>query len=248
MQSLNILIVEDNNVLAEQMGFYLREKGYYVSDIVHAGEKAIMSITRNPPDLVIMDIKLEGKLDGIDTALQITKDYELPVIYITEHDDEDIFKRAKLTFPSNYLTKPFTMLQLERAVDIAFVEEESEVKSGNAFLSSICNKFVFICKNAGSYHKVMIEDILIIQALGSSSIVYIDALKDPIKVSMSSNILYQKLNSPIIKRVHRSYFVNLTKIEILEKSSIIIGNIKIPISKEYNDSLHKIFRILKRTK
>lgn len=244
MRHLSILIVEDNNVLAKQMEATLFERGYTAS-IVSRGEDAIIHMIKNPADLIIMDIHLKGELDGIETAKNILKQYNLPIIYITDNESDEYFDRAKLTLPKNYLPKPFTILQMIRAVDLIFFSDEKKLEDNDGLLRSICDRFVFICKNAGCYQKITIDDISVIQALGSYSLIYADALEYPIKVSINSNVLYQKINSPLIKKVHKSYYVNLTKVALIETNLLFVSTLKIPIGNNYKEIL-EYYQFLKR--
>lgn len=244
MSPLSILIVEDNNVLAKQMETSLSERGYSVF-VVSYGEDAIIQVTQYPPDLIIMDIQLKGKLDGIETAKNIFKLRELPIIYITENESEEYFNRAKLTLPKSYLPKPFTMLQMIRAVDLIFFSNEKKIEENDGILSSICNRSIFICKKAGYYQKIVVEDISVIHAQGSSSLVYTESLENPITISLSSNILFQKINSPTLKKVHRSYYVNLAKVDAIEANLLRISTLKVPVGNNYKAILD-YFRFIKR--
>lgn len=114
-----VLIVEDDMTVAESIRDVLVAAGYVVSDIVGDGRRALESAARVRPDLVLMDVQLEGPLDGIDTAQQLHDSSGIHVLYLTVFTDEATLQRAKATAPLGYLKKPFNARELRIAVEIA---------------------------------------------------------------------------------------------------------------------------------
>ena len=104
----SIMVVEDEIVVAMEIEEKLRAIGYDVVSICSNGEEAISGIEERRPDLVLMDIRLDGRLDGIETAELIRKRHDLPVVYLTAYADDATLNRAKLTEPFGYLVKPFS--------------------------------------------------------------------------------------------------------------------------------------------
>jgi CheY-like chemotaxis protein len=102
-----ILIVEDELLAAENLARNLRKQGYEITSIVDSGEAAIANATENHPDLVLMDIMLQGDMDGIAAAKTIDNRLKIPVVYMTAYADETTLKKAQLTNPYGYLVKPF---------------------------------------------------------------------------------------------------------------------------------------------
>ena len=102
----NILIVEDESIIALILKRMLSENGYHVSAVVNRAEKALDVVSRTRPDLVLMDIILKGRMDGIEAADSIIREYGVPVIYITSHTDQQTVNRALQTRPAAYITKP----------------------------------------------------------------------------------------------------------------------------------------------
>jgi PAS domain S-box-containing protein len=114
-----ILIVEDERVVALDMAETLRELGYAVCGIAARGEDAIERAKALEPALVLMDVRLAGKLDGIQTAEAIREHRDVPVIYLTAHSDDETLHRAANTLASGYLVKPFKSPELHCAIEIA---------------------------------------------------------------------------------------------------------------------------------
>ncbi len=116
-KSLRILLVEDEVVLAMLMKEQLKSIGYTVAQSVPTGEKAIIAAKENPPDLILMDIRLAGDIDGIDAAIAIKSESDIPVIFITGFDDKSIRERAEKTNPLAFLIKPAKMTELKETID-----------------------------------------------------------------------------------------------------------------------------------
>jgi two-component system, response regulator PdtaR len=121
-----ILIVEDETIIAMAVKRSLKKLGYGVSDIVQSGEQAIQRTRDNHPDLVLMDIVLEGELDGVETAERIRSAFHIPVVYLTAHTDQETLKRAKITEPFGYIVKPFKERDLRVTIEMAFWKHEME--------------------------------------------------------------------------------------------------------------------------
>lgn len=119
MTMTKILIVEDERIIANDIEVTLKRLGYSVSDTVSSGEEALQSVSASQPDLVLMDVKLKGKMDGIRTAQCMHEQFHIPVIYLTAHADDKILKRAKFTKPFGYIVKPFEEKSLHTTIEMA---------------------------------------------------------------------------------------------------------------------------------
>jgi two-component system cell cycle sensor histidine kinase/response regulator CckA len=126
--SANIMLVEDERIVALDLASTLEELGYTVAASVSTGEAAVKQALKLRPSLVLMDIRLAGKIDGIEAAEQIRKEIDIPVIYLTAHSDEPTLARAKNTGPLAYLVKPFKALELHCAIEIALHRQEMELR------------------------------------------------------------------------------------------------------------------------
>jgi len=128
MTQAKILIVEDELIAAANIAINLTKLGYEVTAKVNSGEKALIKVAENLPDLVLMDIQLRGKIDGIEAAAQIRALYQIPVVYITAYADGPTIERAKLTEPYGYLIKPFKAMDVSSTIEMALYKYESEKK------------------------------------------------------------------------------------------------------------------------
>ncbi len=126
--SISILVVEDDAVIGMGLKRQLIKLGYHVADVVASGEEAISRAQDTSPDLVLMDIKLKGDMDGIEAAAEIRSRFRLPVIYLTAHEDDHLVARAKKTEPFGYLTKPYRERELDRTIEMALYKASTEKK------------------------------------------------------------------------------------------------------------------------
>lgn len=126
MGNKRILIVEDEGLLALQIKNELLKMGHTITAIYVSGEEALKGIEAEKPDLVLMDIKIQGEMDGIETADRMLKQYDLPIIYLTAHSEENTIERAKVTRPYGYLLKPVNAKELQIAVEVAIYKHKSD--------------------------------------------------------------------------------------------------------------------------
>lgn len=119
MQNAKIMIVEDESIIAGYIEDILTDAGYKVTATTAAGEEALKLAEKDRPDLVLMDIKLDGEMDGIEAAETIWNLYEIPIIYLTAFSDDIILEKAKLSEPFGYLVKPINKKDLIPAVYMA---------------------------------------------------------------------------------------------------------------------------------
>ncbi len=126
MSKAGILIVEDSFIVAYHLQKTLESEGYHVYAIIDSGEKALAFLESTKPDLVLMDIMLNGEMDGIQTAGIIKNKFNLPVIYITALTDKDTIQRAKVTEPYGYLTKPFEDREIFTVLEMALYKHDIE--------------------------------------------------------------------------------------------------------------------------
>jgi PAS domain S-box-containing protein len=136
----NILIVEDDFVIAKVLAESLQELGYQVAGIISTGEEAVERAAKVHPDLVLMDIRLKGEMDGIEAGEAISGDLHIPIVYLTAYSDERTVERAKITEPYGYLIKPFTDTELKTTLEMAIYKhrrEKREREKGEWFLETL---------------------------------------------------------------------------------------------------------------
>ncbi|MDP6388128.1 MAG: response regulator, partial [Candidatus Pacebacteria bacterium] len=123
---IKIMIVEDERIAAETVKRILKELEYSISSIEISGEDAVKKAEEDKPDLVLMDIELKGKMDGIEAAAIIRSRFDIPCIFVTAHADDKKLEQAKITEPFGYILKPFENKGLHCNIEIAICKDKAE--------------------------------------------------------------------------------------------------------------------------
>lgn len=126
MTTASILVVEDEGIVAQEIKSRLEKSGYAVCAVAHDGQTAVVRAGECQPDLVLMDIRLKGAMDGIEAAGLIREQFKLPVVYLTAYTDTATLERAKVMEPFGYVVKPFETRSLVAAIEIALHRHRSE--------------------------------------------------------------------------------------------------------------------------
>ena len=230
-----ILIVEDEWIIASDIEMTLESMGYKVTGIAANAADAMESIGNNPPDLILLDIRLEDDTDGVMLANDINKLYRIPFIYLTSNADPMTINRVKRTYPAGFIVKPFSEKELQSNIEIALFNRKisnSPSMSGDSF---------FI-KHGNSLVKINIKDLLFVQADDNYS--KIVTRKQEYLVSMTLKKVVEKVNSDKFVRIHRSNYVNIAHIDSIQDNYVIIGKHKLPIGRSYhNDFFNRINKL-----
>ena len=128
-----VLIVENDGFIATHIKSALLRSGYVITSIVASGERAVQAVAEDPPDVVLMDMKLPGRMDGIEVAEQIRQHQNIPIIYLAGHLDISLLERVKVPEPAAYLLKPFQEQELRITIERALYKHklETELKETN---------------------------------------------------------------------------------------------------------------------
>ena len=153
MKKARILIVEDEAIIAMEIENQLQSLGYEVTSVVNTGEKAVEKTEADQPDLILMDIRIKGDKDGIDTAEKIRNKFGIPVIFSTAYLDEERIERAKITMPFGYVLKPIQerdlKVTLEMALYVAKIDaerkkaEDKTIQFGQILEDSLNEIYIF---------------------------------------------------------------------------------------------------------
>jgi signal transduction histidine kinase len=127
-KKLEILVVEDERIVARDLQVRLTNLGYQISGIASSKQEALKSAQQNRPDVVLMDIRLNGAPDGIAAARELRANFNLPVIYLTGHSDNATLSQARTTEPFGYILKPFENRELVAAIETAVYKHKAETR------------------------------------------------------------------------------------------------------------------------
>lgn len=238
ISKVKILIVEDEMLIGAKISMLLSDMDYEIAGIIPSGEKTIAHVQSNRPDIIIMDINLKGKLDGIETANIIQQSADIPIIYLTSNADEHHFNRAKSTRPYAFISKPFKRLDLQRAIELTLARLSEEHSNQKVAVESdspfILHDRLFI-REKGKMQKLLIDDILYIEAERNYCNIY--TVSKPFLISITLKNMEERLPSQHFLRVHRSFIVNCSQINSVSESHLMINKKLIPISKNLKSEL-----------
>lgn len=250
MAKPNILVVEDESIVAKDIQNSLRKLGYSVMGTIDNGEDALKLIEGSQPDIVLMDIMLKGAMSGIEVATLIKEKYDIPVIYLTAYADENTLNKAKITEPHGYIIKPFKEVDLHTAIEVAMYKhgKELEIKKERDMLYSLVenknDKDVVFVKSNSRMVKIRTKDIYFVEAL--KDYVIINTANARYTVLSTMKNIEQKLSSKDFIRVHRSFIVLIDKIVAIDHNVLLMEDDKkeIPIGGSYKDELVKSLNML----
>jgi two-component system, cell cycle response regulator len=154
----SVLVVEDEIIIGQDIRRILLGFGYDVPTVAATGSDALRAAEAHSPDLVLMDIKLRGPLDGVQTAARLQEKHDMSVIYLTSHSDEPTLARAKATSPYGYLVKPFTDRELRTCIEIALRRRELELQAAEESSRVVAANVALVA--LGEEHKRESERIL----------------------------------------------------------------------------------------
>lgn len=126
MTPARIMIVEDEHITAADIEETLSEIGYQIVAVVDNGRDALRRAEQEKPDLVLMDIRLKGAMDGVETAVTLRQQFDIPVVYLTAHADDQTIDRAKLAEPLGYVVKPFIEVDLKATIEVALFKSKQD--------------------------------------------------------------------------------------------------------------------------
>lgn len=230
-----ILIVEDDMIIAANLSLQLSNMGYEVTGIESRGEEAIAHALFNTPDIILMDINLKGKLNGIDTVSAIQENNDIPIIYLTANSDETTFASAKETHPYAFISKPFNKLDLHRTIALLANQiNEKTNRHQNRHDMEVLEDRIFVRHN-GRMEKLLLEEILYIEADRN----YCTLVTNPTKHVLTNTlkVMEEKLPKSSFVRVHRSYIINISKLDVVADGHLEIGRKVIPIGKSHKELL-----------
>ncbi|MBE7173010.1 MAG: response regulator [Williamsia sp.] len=243
MPLLKIGIVEDEIVIARTIMSTLNELGYSHCGPAINFTEAMEMVAEGKPDLLLLDIQLSGKKDGIDVAEKINQLYRMPFIFLTANSDADTIERAKKVKPHAYIVKPFSKEELFAAIEIAisnFTSSGSGTKPGQT-PAHHTKDFMFV-KDGYVFRKLLFTEILYLESDANYVTIHLRSNKK-IMVRSTLNDIAEQIDQPIFIRVHRSYAVNVKELDEITPAEITISGAKIPIGKSYKEELFRILGI-----
>lgn len=231
---IQILAVEDDPIHIRNLKMFAEELNYHIIDIVDNAKQALEILKNHQPDVLLVDIKIKGDMNGIDFAQEVQKQYSLPIIFITSYVSDNFFNEAKKAKPTAYLNKPYTEKDLQHAIELA-VQDNKKIHMSTEDETS------FFVKIGNHLKRIYSTDVVFIEVVDKYCT--INTANKQYHVKMSLTDLRKKLPVDQFIKVHRSFLINLKKIHKIDtvNNKIISGKHQIPISRNHkNELLQKI--------
>lgn len=228
----NIIIVEDEALIAHDLSMCLTKMGYTVSGIAHSADAAIEIIKKNPPALALLDVNIKGAIDGTMLASILKDQYSIPFIFITSYSDDETLRKIKKLKPAGFIIKPYDYKQLQANIKLAL----SEVKSSVALETKWDTEpTTFYIKKNSDLVRIEVNEIRFVQAFDNYCYVILQDGKYLIPHTLKS--VEEKLTPYNFLRIHRSYLVNLKHIKVISDDTVIIADFEVPISRNSKQEL-----------
>lgn len=244
MAKISILIVEDEIIVSKYIEACLLSLGYDIAAVVITGEEAVEKAFALEPGLVLMDIRLAGKMSGTEAAIQIREKLDVPIVFLTAYADNKTIEMAKESEPYGYLVKPFYEKELHTTIEMALYKHEKfmQVKKERDLYYSVVdnrqsNDSVYI-RTESRLKRIKFEDICFVEALRDYIIIH--TITDNYTARINMKEIQAILPESEFIRVHKSYIVRLDKIFSLKYSDLIVeGSMKVlPIGNFYRKDLY----------
>lgn len=220
MSKVKIIVVEDEPLIADNIADLLEKHGYQVVGIADKAEEALRIIEKEKPDLALLDVNIEGNVDGIGLAAQLS----IPFVFLTSYYDQKTLDRAKLTNPSGYIVKPFKERDLIANLEMARARSKPQTQEKKA------PEKLFL-KNGQEIISVVSSDISMVEAYDNYSHIYTETNKFLISHTLKS--IEEKLLPFGFRRIHRSYLINFEKVSTISDKYVFLGQHKALIGKSY---------------
>jgi DNA-binding LytR/AlgR family response regulator len=255
-EKINVLIVEDESIVALNLSMGLENDGYNIVGIADNAVDARQLFSENEVDIILMDINIIGDKDGIQTAEELLQQKQLPVIYLTALTDSQTINRVKGTHPAAFLTKPYDINNVRIAIELALnnfaVARSSEatkvvpLDKNTAAPETNTDKEVLLqmndsvfVKNNYRFVKMKLTDILYAEA--DNNYINLVTAESKTTLRLSLNQFMEKIRYASLLRIHRSFAVNIDAITSFNEQQVMIDKYELPIGRNYREDFLKHF-------
>lgn len=220
MNKSSVLIVEDEPLIADDIAGILEKQGYTITDIVDEAITALESVAKQKPDVVLLDINIEGDIDGIDLAPQL----KAPFVFLTSYYDQATLARAKAVKPSGYIVKPFSERDLIANIEVA------TLRSNGKIITKAEPVKLFVRKDQ-EILSLNSDEIVFAEAFDNYTIVHTN--DDKYIISHTLKSIEEKLLPLGFMRIHRSYLINFQAIDSISEGMVFLKGHQVLIGKSY---------------
>jgi len=242
MNKMKILVVEDERLIARDIQLQLEQAGYEITGLARNYEEAMQLYQETLPDLLLLDIKIEGERDGVDLARTISSFSQVPIIFLTGNEEQETINRAKKTLPVAFILKPFRAKEFITNVDLAV---SNFVRSQRLHNPNISDSVFLPSKDKG-HVRVPIREILYIR--GEGAYVYIHT-RDGESYSIATHlgVFLRQISQRDFARVSKSHIINIQHLSKINQQSVWVDDSQFDIGDKYRKELKNSLRFI-RTK
>ncbi|WP_298418767.1 response regulator transcription factor [uncultured Kordia sp.] len=241
MSKINVLILKDNSFEAKILKEFLEQNNYNIAKIARNTSEALEAYHSQTIDLMIVDLFLEGKPEGLDFTQTLVKEhpnFSTPFIFVTKHTDRIIFEEVKITSPHGFLVKPFNELELQYAIELTLKKHNADKEYSNL------NSLPFFLKKHDTFYKVLPNDIFHAEVEGRYCKIHTQENEFLVQHSLTE---FQKTLPTTFLRTHRNYIVNVTRVKEIDPKNnlIVLENDKtILLSRSFKTSFLESYKLL----
>jgi DNA-binding LytR/AlgR family response regulator len=237
--TLKILAAEDNRLEARQLSILMEELGHELVAITTNADDTVEQFQRHNADVLLIDIRLGGTVDGIELVGKLMEIRPTPVIFLTAMGDKATFERAKQVGAYAFLTKPYDALMLERSLELA-VENFERLNPDQAGSVSSTKPSIGLREN-NVIEKVLIEDIIKIEAEGAYCNIYTQQRKYAHRSSLAA--MEASLPAGDFLRIHKSWLVRTSAIMSFRSSNneVQVQDLWLPVGRTYREDVVNLF-------
>ena len=234
----NVLIVEDEFIIAEDTSETLIDLGYNVVGSARNFDSAIDILNSHQVDIALVDINLGEEKDGIDLAEMIRANYQLPFIFITSHADKTTVERAKHLKPNGYLVKPFDKKDLYTSIEIAL----SNFSTNQIVTKESDSKDEIFIKDGSAFIKLKFSDIWMVKSDANYVSIVTEKKKHLIRKTLKEFALL--LPPEQFFQTHKSHIINLECIDSVHSDHVMVKQQEVPIGREFKEAFLKKVKIV----
>jgi DNA-binding LytR/AlgR family response regulator len=232
VNSIKILIVEDEAVIAERLYADLQDYGYDVLEPCLTAEEALDALETQQPELALLDVNLKSKLTGIHLAGIINEQYKIPFIFLTANTDDATIQQAAAAKPQAFLSKPVHIKTLIGTIQVAIFNHQSN-KLQTVIDASAQYHFVKIGNN---YKRIDWQDVSHIESDKKYALIYEKGNAAPYALKVSLELIGRQLQGFGFLRIHKSFLINLAFITSFTANDITVESKKIPLGDSYRST------------
>jgi DNA-binding LytR/AlgR family response regulator len=223
MESVSILIVEDEPLIAEDLAAMLTEQGHKVCGRAHNARAALELAAQHKPDLALLDIRLNDGVDGIAVAHEFQK-RRIPFLFVTSHTDAATMEQVADARPQGFIRKPFDEDDLRTQITVTLARTGPDHRVGHLHI-----------RDKGRLVRVPVDDIVFAEADDNYTTLHTPSRKYVLISSLSA--LEERIASPHFIRIHRKYAVDLRRVTALEEGRVHLGNQVLPLGRTHREAL-----------